>query len=136
MFTYCNNNPGVYSDVSGSFPILITTILIGTTITGAVLGATANIRIGQASNKTPLTTKDRIINGFIGAGLGLAAGGVAVILMSGTASLAIHSVSKTIGFLQISGAQGLAIGALAYNVLPIIIAPFLNLKTEPLEFPR
>ncbi len=76
----------------------------------------------EAGNKS-LTTADRIENTAIGTSLGLGVGGLGVAVTG-----AVMVVGGVTGGLQI-----FAIGALAYNIVAIIIAPFIGAEMEPIE---
>ena len=81
--------------------------------------------------KPTLTTGQRIENTLLGAGLGLAAyGGILVLVGAG---LCIGEAAATVTFLGVTGLQAVACGALCYNVLPMLIAPFFGMEIEPLE---
>ena len=47
--------------------------------------------------------------------------------------LIVGSAGKTLAVLGVSGYRAVAMGALAYNVFPMILAPFFNIESEPLE---
>lgn len=72
-------------------------------------------------------------NAFIGAGLGLATGG-AVLMFGGLAgALIVGSATVAIPIIGLTGLQTVACGALAYNVLPMIIAPFFGIEVDTAE---
>lgn len=139
------------TDISGEFPWLILGILAVSGIVGGILGYNSDTVIGDKSiakgenpeadksiadeDREELSTGDKIKNTIIGTGLGIATGGAALILLGSGAALFAGSATTTISFLGATGAQTVATGALAYNVLPILIAPFFGAEIEPLEFP-
>jgi len=152
MFAYCYNNPVVYEDNSGEFPLLIVGILALGAIGGGILGYVSNVPLTgtapkqqtaveseksitetSSEDKEELSTGAKIANIAIGAGLGIAAAGLTTIAIGAGASLGAASAVKTIGFLNMTGAQAVAIGALEYNILPFLIAPFLGIEAEVLE---
>ena len=87
-----------------------------------------------APEDSELTTKDRVANVAKGAAIGLAAGGGAVIL-TGVGFFAATG-SATSMFFGATATQYLASGALAYNVLPMILAPFVGIEAESLELDK
>ena len=84
--------------------------------------------ISHNSEKTRLSSSDRAMNTFIGATLGIAVGGVAVILIG--AGCAIGGVMC----LGATGTQAAAIGCLAFNAEAIIFAPFYGVELEPIAW--
>jgi len=149
MYAYGNNNPIIHTDYSGEFPWLIVGVLAIFGIVGGILGYNSDVKLGdsldvenedfQANNsivdaeQEELSTGDKIKNTIIGTGLGLCAGGATLVLVGSGASLVVGSAFTTIGFLGATGAQTVAVGALAYNILAMLIAPFFGQEIEPLE---
>ena len=76
-----------------------------------------------------LTLGDRFTNGAICAGLGVATAGTVLMLTGGVVML-LPKVSTLCG---LTGLQIFASGLLAYNVLPIIIAPFVGIEVGAVE---
>ena len=72
---------------------------------------------------------------MVGAAIGLAAGGAVVSTIGVVASVTIGSTTKIITLFALSGAQLFALGALAYNVFPMLLAPFIGVEAETLEYP-
>ena len=163
MFIYCNNNPLRFSDPSGRFPWLIVAILVVCTAAGAVLGATSDQKLGAkakrdyTSSKTPskykneksnaptsntpeidstpeLTTKDRVVNGLIGAGLGLAVGGAIVSIAGAVAAVSVGSASVAIPILGGTALQTFARGAVIYDLFAITVAPFFGVEMDTIEY--
>ena len=81
-----------------------------------------------------LTVGDRVANTLIGASLGLATGGAIVATMGAFGVVAVGSLTTYITVLGASGAQTFAIGALAFDAFAILIAPFLGIEAEPIEY--
>ena len=78
------------------------------------------------TEKPELTPKDRAMNAFIGATLGIAAAGAIMALVG--AGIAV------IGGAVALGAQVAAIGCLAFNAEAIIFAPFYGIEMEPIDW--
>ena len=153
MFAYCGNNPVNMVDAVGEFGFLTILCLVIPTLIGAVAGACSDIKIGATqqeesmsalANKDKsitneetdkeLTVGDRVANAFIGAGLGLAVGGALLMIGGMGAGFAVHSATKVVACFGLSGAQTVALGALTYNVLPLLIAPFMGIEVETVGF--
>lgn len=86
LFAYCLNNPVMYSDISGEFPILITCIIVGAIIGGTIGGVFA-YNNGQDVLSGILT--GAVIGGAVGAVVGL--GSVSV--LAGLKSVAHKAVA-------------------------------------------
>ena len=79
--------------------------------------------------ETPkLSSKDRAMNTFIGATLGMAVGGAAIALIGVGCTLA------GVGCLGVTGVRAAAIGCLAFNAEAIIFAPFYGVELEPIDW--
>ena len=149
MYAYCDNNPVMYVDPTGEFPWLVVGIMVLTTIIGGILGAQADTTSQVNNNPTLTPTPENSItepekqesgnnvvaNVMVGAAIGLAAGGAVVSTIGVVASVTIGSTTKTITLFALSGAQLFALGALAYNVFPMLLAPFIGVEAETLEYP-
>ena len=72
-----------------------------------------------------LTSKDRAMNAYIGATLGIAVAGTV---------LALIGAGVAIGGAVALGAQLAAIGCLAFNAEAIIFAPFYGVEMEPIDW--
>ena len=72
-----------------------------------------------------LTSKDRVMNAYIGATLGIAVAG---------AVLALIGAGVAIGGAVALGSQLAAIGCLAFNAEAIIFAPFYGVEMEPIDW--
>ena len=72
-----------------------------------------------------LTSKDRAMNAYIGATLGIAVAGTV---------LALIGAGVAIGGAVALGAQLTAIGCLAFNAEAIIFAPFYGVEMEPIDW--
>ena len=59
----------------------------------------------------------------------IATGGAAATVIAGSATTTVTLFGAT-------GAQTVAIGALAYNFVAIVIAPFFGVEMEPIEYPE
>ena len=163
MFAYCQNNPIVYSDQYGHFPVLAVVVIGVSTVVGGVLGGLSEKKLGPENDNEParssndnsnrsvprnyllnvgtfsdaddnsLTTADRIKNIFIGAACGLAVGGAIVATGGAAGSVIVGSATTVIPVLGGTGAQTFAIGALAYNAVAMLIAPIFGVEMEPIE---
>lgn len=81
-----------------------------------------------------LTAGDRVVNGLIGAGMGLAVGGALVSVVGVVGSAVVGSATTTITALGGTGLQTFARGALIYNFFATIVAPFPGIEMEPIEY--
>ena len=90
-------------------------------------------KIPQKSNGT-LTVGDRVKNTFIGASLGLLVGGGLVATAGVVAFPIVGSVTATISVLGVSSAQTFVIGAVTYNLVAMVVAPFFGIEAEPIEW--
>lgn len=79
------------------------------------------------------TAGDKIKNTVVGTGLGVAVGGATLILVGTGASLVVGSAYTTIGFLGATSAQTVAVGALAYNILAMLLAPFFGARNRAIR---
>ena len=98
------------------------------------MGAASDRKLINPSESGTLTLGDRIENFFVGAALGLAAGGAVVASAGVAGSFAIGSALHYIPLFGLTGLKTFAIGSLAYNVVAIIVAPFLGIEMEPIEY--
>ena len=105
MFTYCNNNPVLFSDPTGHIPFLLVTGLAGAAI-GAVVGGVKAKKTGGSVWKGAL--KGAAIGGLVGAGVG-AIGGAALAGSAVASTAAVISGAGT--FAMTVGAGGLGAGA-------------------------
>ena len=80
----------------------------------------------------PLTVGDRVKNTIIGASLGLATGG-AVVSVVGAGAVVAGMGTSYITLLGATGQQVFAIGALAYDSVAIIFAPFFGIEMDTIE---
>lgn len=149
MYAYCGNNPIMMVDYGGEFPWLIIGILVVTTVVGGVLGYKSDVKIGDTSttkNEVPesdksimddnegekLSTKDRVRNTIIGAGLGLAVGG-AIVATGGVFAGAVAG-NVAVGYLGVTALQGMAIGSLALDFSAMALLPAFGIEIEPIEY--
>jgi len=147
MFAYCDNNPIMLVDPTGDFPWIIAGVLIVTTVVGAILGATSDVKLGEIQNEgefsdpeqsiteTPpeLTTGDRIKNAIIGAFVGLAVGGA--LIATGGAFLSLtYGATATIGLFGATGVQIFAMGALALDFSAFFVMPIFGIEMQGIEY--
>ncbi len=95
--------------------------------------------IQEAPDSTPktddsLTNEDRIKNTLLGVGIGVAVGGAIVATGGAIGCVATGSATVYIGVFGGTGGQTVAIGALAYDVWALVIAPFFGIEVEPIEY--
>ena len=161
MFAYCGNNPINYIDSSGEFPWLIAGIIICAGFIGGVAGYYSDEKLGadpsknipntsgtlkhpseiteedlippEPVQKEPLTTEDRVYNAFLGATLGMAAGGLLVSGMGAVATVAAGSGAAFIPAFGATAAQTFAYGALVYDIIGMIFSVLLGVESEPIE---
>jgi len=83
---------------------------------------------------TPLTLKDRLNNAMIGLSLGTFIGG-GLVFVGGTLACVGGYASTIVPAFGLTGTQAVAWGMISYNILPIFVAPFLEIDVEVLEYP-
>ena len=149
MFAYCKNNPIMYTDEAGEFPVVATIITIAIGIVGAIVGNKIANNVEEERRKDEalkngipienvtytMPIMERI--GYIatGFGIGVALSGTAFMIGGGAFSLFI-SKTKAIRLLSMTGTQTFAFGAFLYDVAFIIIGPFANIEKELVEYPQ
>lgn len=115
LFAYCGNNPVMYSDPSGNFPILLTMIIIGALVGGGLGGYAAT------QNGATLGSQDfwigvgtgALLGGSVGAVIGL--GGA--YLASGVSSLISKGITDMVSVAFFGGEIGsLQSYALAFSL--------------------
>mgnify|MGYP007135791858 CR=1 FL=1 len=93
-----------------------------------------NVSDKNNSNPAPensLSKSARARNIFIGATLGLAAGG-AIVAVAGAATVVGSSIIT--GSVLMAGRQVFAIGALAFNLEAMVFGPLYSVELEPIEW--
>ena len=83
--------------------------------------------------KSKATTGSEITNALIGAGIGLGITGLGVATVGAIGCVAAGSVTASIALLGGSGGQIFALGALAYDIVAMIMAPFLGIEIHLLS---
>lgn len=125
LYAYCANNPVMYSDISGEFPILITLIILGAVIGGGSQ-YTANVMNGKEG-------KDRwegVIGATVGGAIALPAflytGPTVYILAisSGVINGLINEVERSIKYESEFSLASAAYDATIYSILNLV--PFLK----------
>ena len=164
MFAYCNNNTVLLKDSTGHFAWWTLVVMGVCGIVGAVIGyfydgdMVDNAR--QSNSKQPnqsspqsspkkddstlpsvsdnekgrLTIGKRIKNAATGFFVGFAIGGLLVSSIGAGGCVAVGSSSTTITALGGSGGQIFSIGAASYNSIISVLAPFLGIEKEPIEY--
>ena len=154
MYAYCNNNPVVYVDETGEFPIFATIVIIAAAVVGGIIGAVVANNVEKERQEAYSNTleQDTAIQNdskctmsawektkYITAGIlmGMAAGGAIVSLSGVVGSFIVENPHIAIGFFSnMTGFQTAALGALTMNISFAVIGPFANIKTELVEIPN
>ena len=129
LYSYCNNNPVMYSDPSGEGIFLLIAILVAGAIIGGTVGGVIAYNNGARGWDLALGILSGAAMGLAAAGLGIAAG---TALYVGGAAL-FTGKTVTTAFWGVAVKQAFAIGALAYNGVGFFIAPLLNIEMEAIE---
>ena len=133
LYAYCGNNPLMYADSTGHFPILITLILAGFAIAGGAIGGKVAYDNAVSSGKTGSDLFWSTVGGvFVGASAGLAVGGL-VVATGGAIYGAIHGIGAIVPFIGLSALKTFAIGALAFNQFAFLTAPILGITMDGIE---
>jgi len=77
---------------------------------------------------------DRVSNAIIGATAGLLVGGSAVSSAGLIGSFSVGSGTIVIAGFGATGVQTFASGVLAYDFVAMVVAPFLGIEIEPIEY--
>ena len=126
LFAYCYNNPVMYYDFGGAFPILIALILGAFTVAGMVTGGVT----AHNQGKTGWAVVGDI---FLGGAMGFAAGGL-VIATIGAGAAIFGSAGLSTYILGVTAARAFALGALAYNAIAMFVAPIIGISMQPIEW--
>ena len=129
LYAYCQNNPVMYVDYSGTS---VTAILIGLgllTLAGGIIGGV----VGHDNGHTGWKLVADIV---LGAGIGLAIGGafVATTAVFAGAIAAISGATTATVFGGVAVSRAFAIGALAFNAFAYLIAPLFGIKMDGIEY--
>ena len=123
LYNYCNNNPIMFTDSTGHFPVLITLILGGFAIAGGAIGGKVAYDKAVADGKSGADLFWATVGGvFVGASTGLAVGGL-IVATGGAIYGAIQGISAIVPFVGLTAIKTFAIGALAFNQFAFITAP-------------
>ena len=87
----------------------------------------------EAGTTEELSLSDRVENMFIGAGIGLAVGGAITSVVGAAGSAAAGSAYTYIAAFGGTGAQTVSIGAIAYDLFAMVVAPFFGVEMETIE---
>ena len=158
MFAYCGNNPVNYVDLTGEFPLLAIIIITLGAIAGGIIGAAvadntekerqrqqSKITEGESLNDTAIDTYNEEYTmptmekiGYIAAGtlMGTAASGTVLMLAGAGGTLIAGSTTEVINWFSMTGPQLFALGALVNDISFALVAPFLNIDTELVEYPE
>ena len=127
LYAYCNNNPVMYADPKGESVIAILAFIGITAIVGATIGGVSSYKSGERG-------LDVVLNAAIGFVAGMAIAGAIVSTIAGIGgAIGVLTQTTVTVFGGVPALQAFAIGALAYNTFPILIAPFLGIDMELIE---
>ena len=126
LYAYCYNNPIMYHDYSGEFPVLIALVLGAFTIAGMITG-------GVTVHNQGKTGWAVVGDVFLGGAIGLAAGGL-VIATIGAGAAIFGSAGLSTYVLGVTAARAFALGALAYNAIAMFVAPIIGISMQPIEW--
>ena len=133
LYSYCLNNPVMYADPTGHFPILITLFLVGMAVIGAGVGGKIAYDKAVDTGKTGSDLFWSTVGGVsVGASAGLALGGL-IVATGGAIYGAIRGISAIVPFVGLRAIQTFAIGAFAFNQFAFITAPILGVKMNGIE---
>jgi hypothetical protein len=159
MYAYCNNNPVAYVDHNGELSWMPVLFIALCGLGGGILGYYSDVELGaslkddttlfpesehsitdeekQEDHECPYCKKDltkgqRIKNAAIGAGIGLAVGGI-ICSIGGAVYVLSNGVGKTIGIINMTGKELWAFGTVVYNGVVLFLAPLIGLELEPIE---
>ncbi len=127
LYAYCNNNPVMYVDPSGTIAIAtIVMIIFATvlTIVGGVIGGIVASNNGADGWGIAAAVLLGMSMGFAAAGLIFAVGGAVLSVIYGTSYL----------ILGLKATQIFAIGALMYNFTAMVVAPIYGITMIAIDF--
>ncbi len=154
LYSYCNNNPIMYTDATGEFPWAAIIIIGVSVIVGIIYGATSDTKLLDNSqthfpqskhnitsdtnsdfqeHSGELSARDRIENIFVGATAGLVAGGAIASIVGVAGSLVAGSAIEVISIFGGTGAQTFALGAAAFDI-GAVLAGLIGIEIEPIEY--
>ena len=100
LFAYCLNNPVMYSDPTGHFPIWLAALAIGTFVSGLISGTSNAIQTAINGGSGTEIWASFAENAITGSAIGFAMtlGGIAAIYFSTAAIIASGIISVGVGF--------------------------------------
>lgn len=123
LYAYCGNNPVMNVDPTGTSFLLF---IFGVLLAGAIIGGAV---AGSEAAKNGATGWEVVGQVLLGAAFGVAIAGGALMIVAG--GMAIAGVTLFGG----TAAQIFAIGAAAFNILPMIVAPIVGITAPaPIEY--
>ncbi len=123
LYAYCGNNPVMNVDPTGTSFLLF---IFGVLLAGAIIGGAV---AGTEAAKNGATVWEVVGQVLLGAAFGVAIAGGALMIVAG--GMAIAGVTLFGG----TAAQIFAIGAAAFNILPMIVAPIVGITApNPIEY--
>ena len=133
LYAYCRNNPIKYCDPSRYSPIVPIVILVISAIAGAIIGGVLGNKQSKEENESgeEIDESQSTVKGAIlGFGAGLAIGGAflsVAAVFAGAFTAVTGTVVKVFGW---AAKQLFALGALAFDTMPFIIAPLFGIEME------
>ncbi len=123
LYAYCGNNPVMNVDPTGTSFLLF---IFGVLLAGAIIGGAV---AGSEAAKNGATGWEVVGQVLLGAAFGVAIASGALMIVAG--GMAIAGVTLFGG----TAAQIFAIGAAAFNILPMIVAPIVGITApNPIEY--
>ena len=123
LYAYCGNNPVMNVHPTGTSFLLF---IFGVLLAGAIIGGAV---AGTEAAKNGATVWEVVGQVLLGAAFGVAIAGGALMIVAG--GMAIAGVTLFGG----TAAQIFAIGAAAFNILPMIVAPIVGITApNPIEY--
>ncbi|MBR2971776.1 MAG: hypothetical protein IKC61_02475 [Clostridia bacterium] len=158
MFAYCGNNPIMYVDPTGEFPVLAILIIAICTVVGGIVGyqVANNVeeerRVQQSGETEDQKLGDDVLDisneeykmptwekiGYIAGGalMGTATSGAVLMISGAGGTLLTRSTSKLIAGFSMTGPQLFALGASVSDIALTLVSPFLNIDIELVEYPE
>lgn len=124
IYAYCLDNPINFVDYTGTSLLAIFLTLFITAVVGGIVGGIMSYENGSRG-------LDLVGGILLGASIGLAVGGSALMLMSGTVGLIFGFDTL---FMGTTALKAFALGAAAFNFTAFLTAPIANITMPGIEF--